>query len=68
MAATHMVSGVKLTRRTMHFDARPSLTELGLLPRPVEQSLADTVAWFREMRWIRGRPPAGRACPSPAEI
>jgi dihydroflavonol-4-reductase len=42
------VTGVKLTRRRMHFDGRRSLEELGLQPRPVEQSLADAVAWFRE--------------------
>jgi dihydroflavonol-4-reductase len=46
------VTGVKLTRRHMHFDSRRSLEELGLKPRPVEQSLADAVAWFREMGWI----------------
>ena len=28
------VTGVKLTRRTMHFDASRSLAELGLRPRP----------------------------------
>jgi dihydroflavonol-4-reductase len=43
------VTGVKLTRRPMHFDARRSLEELGLKPRPVAQSLADAVAWFRKM-------------------
>ena len=42
------VTGVKLTRRRMHFDARRSLDELGLQPRPVLQALADAVAWFRE--------------------
>jgi dihydroflavonol-4-reductase len=46
------VTGVKLTRRTMHFDARRSLQELGLQPRPVVQSLADAVAWFRERGWL----------------
>jgi dihydroflavonol-4-reductase len=46
------VTGVKLTRRRMHFDARRSLEELGLRPRPMEQSLADAVAWFRHMGWI----------------
>jgi dihydroflavonol-4-reductase len=46
------VTGVKLTRRRMHFDSRRSLDELGLRPRPVEHSLADGVAWFREMGWI----------------
>jgi len=46
------ITGVKLTQRRMHFDARRSLEELGLQPRPVAQSLADAVAWFREMKWI----------------
>jgi dihydroflavonol-4-reductase len=41
------VTGVRLTRRTMHFDATRSLAELGLQPRPVRESLADTVAWLR---------------------
>jgi dihydroflavonol-4-reductase len=58
------VTGVKLTRRTMHFDARRSLAELGLRPRPVGRSLADAVAWFREVGWVRGcegAPVPGRA-------
>ena len=42
------VTGVRLTRRTMHFDATKSLDELGLVPRPVRRSLADAVAWLRE--------------------
>jgi dihydroflavonol-4-reductase len=46
------VTGVKLTRRTMHFDARRSLKELGLRPRPVAESLADAVAWVRRMEWL----------------
>jgi dihydroflavonol-4-reductase len=46
------VTGVRFTRRTMHFDARPSLEELGLRPRPVAESLADAVAWFREAGWL----------------
>jgi dihydroflavonol-4-reductase len=46
------LTGVQLTRRRMHFDASASLTELGLTPRPVEQSLADVVAWFRAVGWI----------------
>jgi len=48
------VTGVKLTRRRMHFDPSQSLTDLGLKPRPVRTSLADAVAWFREMKWIKG--------------
>ena len=40
------VTGVKLTRRTMHFDASRSLAELGLVPRPVRESLVDAAAWI----------------------
>ena len=46
------VTGVKLTRRTMHFDTSRSLDELGLRPRPVRESLAEAVAWFRSMGWL----------------
>lgn len=49
------VTGVKLTRRTMHFDASRSLTELGLQPRPVEDSLRDAIVWFRELGWIESK-------------
>ena len=41
------VTGVRLTRRTMHFDASRSLVDLGLNPRPVRESLTDAVAWMR---------------------
>ena len=47
------VTGVRLTRRTMHFDASRSLAELGLRVRPVEESLADAVAWLSP-----GEPPS----------
>jgi dihydroflavonol-4-reductase len=46
------VTGVRLTRRTMHFDPRRSLEELGLKPRPAEQSLRDAVDWFRAVGWL----------------
>ncbi len=46
------VTGVKLTRRTLHFDARRTLAELDLKPRPVTRSLADAVGWFRQIGWI----------------
>jgi dihydroflavonol-4-reductase len=46
------VTGVKLTRRRMHFDPRRSLAELDLRPRPVADSLAETVAWFRSAGWL----------------
>jgi len=41
------VTGVRLTRRTMHFDASESLRALGLSPRPIRESLADAVHWLR---------------------
>jgi dihydroflavonol-4-reductase len=46
------VTGVRLTRRVMHFDPHRSLHELGLNPRPVAQSLADAVAWYRAEGWL----------------
>lgn len=46
------VTGVKLTRRRMHFDPSRSLRELQLTPRPIPQSLAEAVAWFRSVGWL----------------
>jgi dihydroflavonol-4-reductase len=46
------LTGVKLTRRRMHFDSSASLAELGLRPRPVRTSLREAVAWFREVGWL----------------
>ena len=40
------ITGVRLTRRTMHFDASRSREALGLRPRPARQALADAVAWL----------------------
>jgi dihydroflavonol-4-reductase len=48
------LTGVKLTRRRMHFDASASLAELGLKPRPVIESLKEEVSWFREVSWLPG--------------
>lgn len=50
------VTGVKLTRRRMHFDPRLSLSELELHPRPVTETLAETVAWFRRAGWLGPQP------------
>jgi len=38
------ITGVKLTRRGMTFDASRSLTALGLVPRPVSDSIREFVA------------------------
>jgi dihydroflavonol-4-reductase len=46
------LTGVKLTRRDMFFDPKPSLAELGVSPRPLEESAAGAVAWYREKGWI----------------
>jgi dihydroflavonol-4-reductase len=46
------LTGVKLTRRRMHFDASASLKELGLEPRPVRMSLREAVTWYRQMGWL----------------
>ncbi len=46
------VTGVRLTRRTMFFDPAASLEELGLTPRPLEESAHDAVAWYREQGWL----------------
>jgi len=48
------LTGVKLTRRVMRFDASRSLAELGLRPRGVDQSIADAVEWFRMTGWTGG--------------
>jgi dihydroflavonol-4-reductase len=56
------VTGVRLTRRTMHFDASRSLDALGLRPRPARESLADCVSWLRETGQIH----PGFATPPPA--
>jgi dihydroflavonol-4-reductase len=41
------VTGVRLTRRRMEFDAKSSLQALGLSPRPIAESLQDAVSWLR---------------------
>jgi dihydroflavonol-4-reductase len=51
------ITGVKLTRRRMHFDAGPSLAELGLKPRPVGDALEHAVDWFRSVGWMPAKLP-----------
>jgi len=46
------VTGVRLTRRCMFFDPSPSLIELGLVPRPVEESARDAVNWYQSLGWL----------------
>jgi len=49
------VTGVRLTRRTMRFDARRTRAELGWSVRPVVESLAAAVQEFRVRGWLAGR-------------
>jgi dihydroflavonol-4-reductase len=46
------LTGVRLARRTMHFDPSRTLHELGLWPRPVRESLADAVGWLRAVGYL----------------
>ena len=47
------LTGVRLARHPMHFDTRRALSELGLQPRPLRESLADAIAWFRSEGLLR---------------
>ncbi len=58
------VTGVRLARRTMHFDMAHSLAELGLRPRPIRESLADALAWLRTAGYLS---PSGVVNPLPGE-
>ena len=47
------LTGVRLTKRTMHFDPSETFAELGLkAPRPIEESARDAVHWYRQQHWI----------------
>jgi dihydroflavonol-4-reductase len=46
------ITGVRLARRCMFLDSSASLTELGLVPRPVEESARDAVDWYRSLNWL----------------
>jgi dihydroflavonol-4-reductase len=56
------LTGVRLARRCMYFDPAPSLAELGLKPRSIQESARDAVTWYREQGWIPpGSPPGASA-------
>lgn len=42
------VTGVRLTRRTMHFDSSRSLDALGLRPVPIDDALESAIDWMRQ--------------------
>ncbi|QDV35852.1 NAD-dependent epimerase/dehydratase family protein [Tautonia plasticadhaerens] len=61
------VTGVRLTRRSMHFDASRSLQELGLSPRPIRSSLGEAARWLSDRGAI---PPlrGGAVCELPRTL
>ncbi len=46
------LTGVRLTRRHMFFDATASAKELGLHPRPIREAPRDAIAWYRLQGWL----------------
>ncbi len=46
------LTGVRLTRRHMFFDATASAKELGLHPRPIREAARDAIAWYRLQGWL----------------
>jgi dihydroflavonol-4-reductase len=46
------VTGVRLTRRRMEFDASFSHSALELTPRPIAESLREAITWLRETQAI----------------
>ena len=46
------VTGVRLTRRKMHFATARSLAELGLTCRAISGSLVDAISWYRAVGWL----------------
>jgi dihydroflavonol-4-reductase len=42
------ITGVRLSRRIMHFDSTHTDTELALRKRPIRESLAELIDWLRE--------------------
>jgi dihydroflavonol-4-reductase len=57
------VTGVRLARRTLHFDDSRTRNELGLSPRPVREAIADAVQWLHDSGQIT-LPRLGRNVPT----
>jgi dihydroflavonol-4-reductase len=47
------VDGLRLARKTMFFTSEKAVAELRYAPRPVDEALADAVAWFRRSGMVR---------------
>jgi dihydroflavonol-4-reductase len=46
------IAGVQLTRRPVVASPAADVQRLGVTPRPLEVSLTETIAWFREAGWL----------------
>lgn len=46
------ITGVRLTKRSIHIDPSETFAELGLKPRPIEESARDAVHWYRQQHWV----------------
>jgi dihydroflavonol-4-reductase len=57
------VTGLRLARRIMHFDSSRSLTDIGLRPRSLQQSLTDAVSWLRLTGRLTARSDRSQANP-----
>jgi dihydroflavonol-4-reductase len=43
--------GIRMIKRPWTFDSSKAFATLGFSPRPLEETIADTVAWYRRGRW-----------------
>ncbi len=50
------ITGVRLARSSMAFDCRKARTELGWMPRPLAETLADTIDWLDRRGLLSRRP------------
>ena len=58
------LTGLRLARRILHFDASRSRTELELCPRSIRDSLADAVRWLQQS----GQLPPGKIGPGRRDL
>ncbi|WP_448525220.1 hopanoid-associated sugar epimerase [Parathermosynechococcus lividus] len=46
------VDGVRMAQQTMFYDATKAVQELGLPQTPIDQALAEAVAWYRDRGYV----------------
>jgi dihydroflavonol-4-reductase len=47
------LTAVKMARKKMFFEPRKAVQELGLPQTPVDQALADAIAWYRDHGYVK---------------